>query len=119
MAWYRKVVQRYGLPLDSRADFTKIDWSVWTATLTGERADFVALVEPMWGFLNESPDRVPICDWFKTKEPRTINMIARPVVGGLFLPLLADRATWKRRFAEGAASKGESAPFPVAAGGGN
>jgi glutaminase A-like protein/uncharacterized protein DUF5127/uncharacterized protein DUF4964 len=114
MAWYRKVVQRYGLPLDSRADFTKIDWSVWTATLTGERADFTALVDPLWDFLNESPDRVPMCDWFKTREPRTINMIARPVVGGIFLPLLCDRATWKRRFAEGAASKGEWAPFPVA-----
>jgi hypothetical protein len=113
MAWYRKVVHKYGLPLDSRADFTKIDWSVWTATLTGEREDFEALVNPLWDFLNQSPDRVPMCDWFKTSEPRTINMIARPVVGGIFLPLLKDRSIWKRRFAEGAAAGGEWAPFPV------
>src|SRR5947209_19455659 len=44
IAFYRTIQGRYGLPLDNRAAYTRIDWPVWTVCLTGDRADFDALV---------------------------------------------------------------------------
>ncbi len=116
VAWYRKVQQPYGLPLDDRADFTKTDWTHWSALLSGDRSDFEALIAPLHRLMNETPDRVPLCDWMKTKEPRKINMIARPVVGGYFMPLLRDAAAWKRWSARGSKVAGGAAtwaPIPI------
>ena len=45
MAYYKTQQNEYGLPLDNRATYTKTDWIMWTATLTGNRVDFDALVD--------------------------------------------------------------------------
>jgi hypothetical protein len=112
VAAYRKLQNRYGLPLDSRATFTKIDWTHWSACL-GTREDFEALVAPMWSYVHETSDRVPICDWSDTLTAQKINMIARPVVGGLFMRALHDPEAWKRWFERGARGGGEWAPIPI------
>ena len=88
IAFYKTVQQPYGLPLDSRKTYTKLDWIVWTATLTENRADFDALIEPVWKFLNESPSRVPMTDWYETTDAKQVGFQARSVVGGVFIPLL-------------------------------
>jgi hypothetical protein len=46
LASYAARQNKYGLPLDNRADYTKIDWLAWTASLTGTRVGFQALFEP-------------------------------------------------------------------------
>ena len=96
MAFYRTKLNPYGLPLDSREDYTKLDWIVWTATLTPGREDFEAMVNPIARFLNETPDRVPMTDWYFTSRPRQRGFQARSVVGGVFIKLLDDPAAWRK-----------------------
>ena len=96
MAFYRRTQDRYGLPLDNRRLYTKFDWVTWTATLTGSRADFEALVNPLFDFLNATPHRVPMTDWYWTHDATKTGFQARSVVGGVFLKLLYDNTLWKK-----------------------
>ncbi len=85
MEFYKKQQNKYGLPLDIRETYTKLDWITWTATLTQNRADFEAFIPPIIAYLNATPDRSPMSDWYQTKTARKVGFDARPVVGGVFL----------------------------------
>lgn len=102
MASYRRTPGRYGLALDNRRLYTKLDWITWTATLTGRRDDFEALVSPVFDFLNATPNRVPMSDWYWTHDATKTGFQARSVVGGVFLQLLYDDAVWKKWATRGA-----------------
>lgn len=95
MAHYKKVQNTYGLSLDCRNDYTKVDWLIWCATLTQKREDFNTLYLPFYLFMNETPDRVPLTDWYNTKTAKCVGFRARPVIGGVYLPFLYERALWK------------------------
>jgi hypothetical protein len=96
MDYYKKMQNQYGLPLDNRKDYTKLDWITWTATLTQNRSDFEALVDPIYKFLNETANRSPMTDWYETKDARKVGFTARPVVGGVFAPMLYDKVVWNK-----------------------
>jgi hypothetical protein len=96
MDFYKKMQNTYGLPLDNRKDYTKLDWILWTATLTQDRSDFEALVNPVVTFLNETADRSPMTDWYQTKTAKKVGFTARPVVGGVFAQMLYDKKTWAK-----------------------
>jgi hypothetical protein len=96
MAYYQKMQKTFGLPLDNRSDYTKLDWIVWTASITGNKADFESLIAPVVKFLNETPDRVPMTDWYWTHDAKQRGFQARPVVGGVFIRLMDDRTVWKK-----------------------
>jgi len=96
MAFYKKTQNQFGLPLDNRRDYTKLDWILWTATLAENQDDFQTIVAPAWQFANESQSRVPLTDWYDTKTAKQQGFQARSVVGGLFIKLLADPITWKK-----------------------
>ena len=113
MDFYRKVQNRYGLPLDNRSLYTKLDWILWTATLTRDRTDFDALVDPVFRFLNETPDRVPMTDWYWTHNARLRGFQARPVVGGVFLEMLYDKSTWAKYAGRDKTKASGWAPMPV------
>lgn len=96
MDYYLKMQNKYGLPLDNRRGYTKLDWIVWTATLTQNRDDFDALVQPVYEFLGATPNRAPMTDWYETEDAKKVGFTARPVVGGVFMPLLYDNAVWRK-----------------------
>lgn len=96
MAYYRRIQNPYGLALDNREAYTKLDWIVWSATLTQQRNDFEALVDPVIAFINETPDRSPLTDWYQTRSARKVGFTARPVVGGVFVQVLYDQKLWSK-----------------------
>lgn len=91
LATYKKVSQKYGLPLDSRRTYTKLDWIVWSACLTGRKSDFDAIMSPIYDYINETPSRVAVSDWYETTDGTTMGMHTRTVVGGIWMPLLMEK----------------------------
>lgn len=96
VAFYKLHLNTYGLPLDDRATYTKLDWELWTATLTKNQNDFRKLVHPVFRFLNETPDRVPMTDWYDTISGHQVHFQARSVVGGVYIKMLQDPALWQK-----------------------
>jgi hypothetical protein len=95
-AFYLKHMNEFGLPLDNRADYTKLDWEIWTATLAKGPGEFDQEVTPLLKWLNETPSRVPLTDWYDTKTGRMVGFQARSVVGGVYMKALADPALAKK-----------------------
>ncbi len=91
IAYYRTKIGHCGIPLDSRKTYTKLDFSLWTATLSGSDEDFACFMDAIYRFPNESASRVPLGDWYHTHNGEVIEFRARSVVGGLFIKLLMDR----------------------------
>ena len=113
MAFYRRTQNRYGLPLDNRKLYTKLDWTIWTASLTGSPEDFAAVLGPVYDFLSETPDRIPMTDWYTTDTAKKVGFQARPVVGGVFIRMLYDRDAWKKWAGRDKTACANWAPLPV------
>jgi hypothetical protein len=96
VAWYKTQLQQYGLPLDSRTKLTKTDWTCWSATLADNPADFETLISPIIGYLDNTTARVPFVDSYVTNDIHSDGMRARPVIGGVFIRFLSDKAIWKK-----------------------
>ena len=112
VAYYKTVLNAFGLPLDNRQGYTKTDWQIWTACLTETHEDFEALVAPVARFLNATPDRVPMTDWYQTADAAMVGFRARPVVGGVFIKLLTDGRLWAKWRSRDREDDSEWAPFP-------
>jgi hypothetical protein len=112
VAHYKKVMQRYGLPLDSRTHLTKSDWTIWSASLADSQADFEAIILPMYDFLNATTARSPFMDSYVTDDIHSDGMHARPVIGGVFIKMLTDRAVWKKWASADRTQAGNWAPLP-------
>ena len=80
----------YGVPLDSRKDYTKSDWLMWTASLTDDKNQQEVLIKSLDRYLKETTTRVPFSDWYETITGDYRAFIARSVQGGNFILLLND-----------------------------
>ena len=89
LAFYKTKMNKYGLPLDSRATFTKPEWMTWVATMYPDREDFELYMHKIVEYLNNTPDRVPFSDLFDTRTARQVMFQARSVVGGMYIKMLS------------------------------
>lgn len=92
--WYAAVMQKYGLPLDSRHLYTKSDWEFEAAAVTSRkvRSDILDRVAT---WLNDTVTDRPFTDLYNTEGDGGFpgpNFFARPVVGGHFAFLALGRA---------------------------
>lgn len=81
----------YGLPLDNRETYTKTDWIMWTATLAPDKATFMKFISPVYKFMDETVNRVPMSDWTYTDSPKRRGFKTRSVVGGYYMKMLENR----------------------------
>jgi hypothetical protein len=95
IAFYETRLNRYGLPLDNRKSYTKLDWELWTATLADSPADWDKFIAPIYDWISQSPSRLPMTDWYWTRDGVQVGFQARSVVGGVFIKMLTDPAVWK------------------------
>jgi len=89
--YYLTKQNKYGLPLDSRRAYTKTDWIMWSATMADDKSTFQKFVTPVYNFMNETTDRVPMSDWVYTDKPQRSGFKARSVVGGYFIKMLEEK----------------------------
>ena len=85
---YTSKMNRYGVPLDSRSDYTKIDWLMWSTCIWRDKDYFDAVCQSIVNMINETLDRVPLTDWYYTSTADYRAFRNRTVVGGLFINLL-------------------------------
>ncbi|MDR1682478.1 MAG: DUF4965 domain-containing protein [Candidatus Symbiothrix sp.] len=90
----RQAEHKYGLPLDSRKNYTKADWILWTACLTANDADFQKIVAPLYRYANETQSRVPISDFYNADTGKMENFKARSVVGGFYMKMLFEKVKY-------------------------
>ena len=96
IAFYLKQMKPYGVPLDSRTNFGDLDHSFFSATLASNDADFQAMIAPFYAYLDATTTRVPLADLYKVDDIHSDGFRARPVVGGAFIKMIADRKMWAK-----------------------
>ena len=88
LAWYKTHFNRYGIPLDSRCECSKMDWQFWSAALYDDAAYLRQVTDAVWDWVCRTPDRMPFPDLIFTTVPWLRAFVARPVIGGIFINLL-------------------------------
>ena len=89
---YTSRFKTYGLPLDSRAGYTKSDWLMWTAAMARNNTIFLKYSDALWKYANETPSRVPLSDWYNTDGNGSwVSFRARSVVGGHWMKVYVDK----------------------------
>ena len=93
---YQKKCNVYGVPLDSRENYTKSDWMMWAAAMdiTGQNVEGFA--RRILDFLENTPDRVPFSDWYQTGSGRQQGFQNRTVQGGIFMPLFLRKSLLRK-----------------------
>ena len=85
---YKTKLNRYGVPLDSRSDYTKLDWLMWSTCIYKDKEYFDLVCQSIVNMINETHDRVPLTDWYYTSTAKHKEFQNRSVVGGLYINML-------------------------------
>ncbi|TDL28683.1 DUF1793-domain-containing protein [Rickenella mellea] len=84
-AWYKTVVNPFGIPLDTSLSVKFIpsaDWEMWTAAIATDNATRDIFVGSIRKVAADGLSGAPCSDWYETTNGQTEGFRARPVVGG-------------------------------------
>ena len=86
---YKKEADTFGIPLDSRAAYTKSDWLHWVSCF-GDKEYFCFVNDMMVKAYSKMrrESRVPLTDWYYADTTVECGFRHRTVQGGLFMKLL-------------------------------
>lgn len=93
-SWYAaNKLNEYGLPLNSRQAYTKLDWMTFLAAFyygaDNQPSTFTnQLFDGLFSWANETTSREAISDWVWTNQPTAVGFTARPVFGAMYAPVL-------------------------------
>ncbi|KAH0258916.1 DUF1793-domain-containing protein, partial [Aureobasidium melanogenum] len=88
--FYPTIAMQYGVPLDTRHTYTKLDWEMFVAAIasTPTKQLFISKIA---SWIGKTPTNRPFTDLYETDSgdyPAGLNFAARPVLGAVFAPLL-------------------------------
>jgi len=83
-AWYPRVSNLFGLPLQVPHSYAKSDWELFTAAWLSNYPVKQQLIEQVYTYANTTPNRVPFSDLYDTISGNQAGFQARPVQGGIF-----------------------------------
>ncbi len=95
LAYYAKKANAYGIPLDSRKEYTKSDWILWCCAMAADKQQACSFLMPVAKYLEETDSRFPFSDWYDTVTGQYCHFKGRSVQGGIFMPMLMSQ---KERF---------------------
>ena len=91
MSYYMNKMQTYGLPLDSRGNYCKNDWQMWTMGFADVESERTRLINTLWKYINETSSRVPVSDNHDVLSGRQAMFQARSVVGGYWMRVFVEQ----------------------------
>ena len=90
IALYKEKMNEYGVPLDNRKKYTKLDWEAWTTVLTDDKEYRESIYACIAKMVSETQQRVPITDWYDTETSFQVGFQNRTVLGGFYINMLVD-----------------------------
>jgi hypothetical protein len=96
-AFYPTIKHPYGVPLDTRNQYTKTDWQIFCAAIASDDTRNM-FIDSIAKWVNDTPTSKPFTDIYETSDGRGaagIDFKARPVMGGIFALLLLDLGTYQ------------------------
>lgn len=89
-SFYPSISQTYGVPLDTRHSYTKFDWEIFCVAVASPETKEM-FISKLAKWIGETTTNKPFTDLYETSSgdyPPGLNFAARPVMGGVFAPLL-------------------------------
>ncbi|KAG9564933.1 DUF1793-domain-containing protein, partial [Aureobasidium melanogenum] len=88
--FYPTIAMQYGVPLDTRHTYTKLDWEMFVAAIASASTKQL-FISKIASWIGKTPTNRPLTDLYETDSgdyPAGLNFAARPVLGAVFAPLL-------------------------------
>ena len=85
---YISKMNKYGVPLDNRSDYTKTDWEIWTTVLSDDDSYLRLVTDSICNMLSETENRVPFTDWYYSSTASQRCFQNRTVIGGIYINLI-------------------------------